>query len=78
MRSGVPGILGEVAMLPPFDIFKVGKDEVPVWVEAAETVTAVKTKVKELFKLDPTAEYVIFSQQTQERISVRSHTPLDF
>jgi hypothetical protein len=65
-------------MLLPFDIFKVGKDEIPVWVEAAETAAAVKTRVKELFKLDPAAEYVIFSQQTQNKISVRSDTPLDF
>ena len=58
-------------------VCKVDKNEIPVWVESAEAVAGVKTKVKDLFKLDPTAEYVIFSQQTQNKISVRSDTPLD-
>jgi hypothetical protein len=52
-------------MLPPFDIFRV-EDEIPRWLETVETLDAAKTRIRELAKVWPEAEYVIFSQQTQK------------
>jgi hypothetical protein len=57
-------------MLPPFDIFRV-EDEIPRWLETVETLDAAKTRIRELAKVWPEAEYVIFSQQTQNRISIK-------
>jgi hypothetical protein len=59
-------------MLPPFDLFKIDTDGTTRWLEAAETLDAAKTQVNELLKLHPTAEYMIFSQQTQNRICVKA------
>ena len=59
-------------MLPPFDIFKV-EDEIPRWLETAETLDAALTRINELAKLWPESEFVIFSQQTQNRISIKPH-----
>ena len=55
---------------PQFDILKIGKGGNPFWVEAAETLDTAKTRVKELLRLDPATEFVIFNQQTQDTISV--------
>jgi hypothetical protein len=65
-------------MQPQFDIFKVDKNGTPLWVEAAETLDAAKTRTKELLKLDPGAEFVIFNQQTQGTISVKLDAPVEF
>jgi hypothetical protein len=59
-------------MLPPFDLLKVETDGTTRWLEAAETLDAAKARVDELLKLYPTVEYMIFSQQTQNKISVKS------
>ena len=59
-------------MQPPFDIFKLSKDNIPVWVEAVETLDAASARVKELLKLQPIADYLIFNQQTQDKVSVKS------
>lgn len=64
-------------MQPQLDIFKVSKDGTPVWVEAAETLDAAKARVKELLKVQP-AEYVIFNQETQDSISIKSDAPVEF
>jgi hypothetical protein len=58
-------------MQPQFDILKIGKDGNPLWVEAAETLDAAKTRVIELLQLDPATEFVIFNQKNQETISVK-------
>jgi type II secretory pathway component PulL len=55
-------------MLPPFDIFRV-EDEIPRWLETAETLGAAKARITELAKIWPESEFVIFSQQTQNRIA---------
>ena len=60
-------------MLPPFDIFRVGDDEIPVWVETVETLDDAKARIRELAKLSTAKEYLIFSQQTQNRISIKPH-----
>ena len=59
-------------MQPPFDIFKLSKDNIPVWVEAVETLDAANARVKELLKLRPIADYLIFNQRTQDKVSVKS------
>ena len=65
-------------MQPQFDILKIHIDGNPLWVEAAETLDAAKTRVKELLMLDPATEFVIFNQQAQETISVKSDAPVEF
>ena len=64
-------------MQPRFDIFKIADDGNPLWVEASETLDAAKARVKELLKVQ-SAEYVIFNQETQDKISVKSDTLVEF
>jgi hypothetical protein len=59
-------------MLPPFDIFRVDADEIPRWVESAETVDDAKARAKEILKSHPAEEIVIFSQTTHKRVSIKS------
>ena len=59
-------------MTPHFDIFKIKDDGSPLWVEAAETFDAASARAKELLKVEPAVEYVIFDQETQESITFRS------
>jgi hypothetical protein len=59
------------AMPQLFDIFKIGEDGKPLWIEAAETLDAAKTIVKQLLTSDSPVEYVIFNQQTQDKISIQ-------
>ncbi|MGA7919526.1 MAG: hypothetical protein WCA38_07620 [Candidatus Acidiferrales bacterium] len=59
-------------MVPPFDIFKVLDGE-PVWVEAIATLEDAKTRVRELM-LSDTREYLILSQVTGNKISVKPGT----
>jgi len=65
-------------MQSSFDIFKVSKNGILLWVEAVETLDAAKTRVKDLLKVDPAMEYVIFNHETQDRISVKSDAPVVF
>jgi hypothetical protein len=65
-------------MQPQFDIFKISKNEFLRWVEAAETVDAAKIRVHQLLKSDAAGDYLVFNQQTQEKISVKSNTPVEF
>ena len=58
-------------MQPQFDILKIHIDGNPLWVEAAETLDTAKTRVRELLRLDPATEFIIFNQQTQDTISVK-------
>jgi hypothetical protein len=65
-------------MQPQFDIFKISKNEFLLWVEAAETLDAAKIRVQELLKSGAAADYLVFNQQTQKKISVKSNTPVEF
>ena len=58
-------------MQPQFDILKIHIDGNPLWVEAVETLDTAKTRVRELLRLDPATEFIIFNQQTQDTISVK-------
>ena len=60
-------------MLPPFDVLKVGDDGIPIWVTSAATVDEAKARIKELAKRSSAKEFLIFSQQTQNKISVKPH-----
>ena len=59
-------------MLPPFDIFRVKPDGTTLWVEAADTLDAAKGRVEELLKQQPKGEFWIFSQRTQNKLSVKA------
>jgi hypothetical protein len=65
-------------MQPQFDIFKISQNEFLLWVEAAETIDAAKIRVHELLKSDAVADYLVFNQQTQKKILVKSNTPVEF
>jgi hypothetical protein len=56
-------------MVPPFDIFKVADDGIPLWIETAATLDAAKARVQELSEFWP-AEYVIASRKTGHKISI--------
>ena len=58
-------------MLPPFDLFRVEPDGTTFWVGAAETLDAAKARVNELLVSKPTFEFWIFSQQTQNKLSIK-------
>jgi hypothetical protein len=57
-------------VIPPFDIHKVGEDGVQFWVEAVSTLDAAIARVRELAEFWP-AEYMISSQQTGNKISIK-------
>ena len=65
-------------MQPQFDIFKISQNEFLLWVEATETIDAAKIRVQELLKSDAVADYLVFNQQTQKKILVKSNTPVEF
>src|SRR5260370_13940233 len=56
-------------MIPPFDIFKV-ESIGPRWMEPAADLERAKARVKVLAASSP-GEYIIVSQQTGEKISIR-------
>jgi len=58
------------SMFSPFDIFKVGDDGEPQWVQAASTLDAAKVRVYELAALWP-GEYQIYCQNTGNRLSLK-------
>ena len=57
-------------MLANFDIFKTNQRNALVWCGAEETLEAAKSKVKTL--TDGTDEFMIFNQQTQESMTIKS------
>lgn len=61
-------------MVPQFDIFIVQPDGSTRWCEAAESMDAAQARVKILNQSAP-GQYVIFCQQTGERILVGSPPP---
>ena len=56
-------------MIAPFDIFRLGADGHPVWVEAVPTLDAAKIRVQSLGATFP-GQYMIFSQKTGNKISI--------
>jgi hypothetical protein len=58
-------------MIPNYDLFKVTNGE-PRWFSSAETLGEARQKVK---LADGNDEFVIFNQETQEKISVKPEKP---
>ena len=63
-------------MIHVFNIFEVDKTGIPLWVETAKTLEAAKARVGEMLKLNPTVEYMIFSQHKQGTIFAKANTRL--
>lgn len=57
-------------MTPPFDIFKVAEDGVPLRIQTISTLDAAKARIQELAEFWP-AEYLISSRETGARISIK-------
>ncbi len=53
------------------------QNEFLLWVEAAETIAAAKMRIHELLKSDATADYLVFNQQAQKKILIKSNTPVE-
>ena len=62
-------------MQNPFDIMKIENDESLVWVEAADSFDAAKTRVWELMFGCP-GEYIVYNQETKELLSLFSPKPV--
>ncbi len=56
-------------MIPPIDIFRM-VDGALVWQEPSQSVDDARIRVQQLGAIQP-GEYVIFSQKTGNKISVR-------
>ena len=52
----------------PFDIIKVLSDERLAWVEAANDLSAARTRICELLAGSP-GEYLVFNQETRQLVS---------
>lgn len=64
-------------MIPPFDVLRVEPDGHPRWLEACSSLDQAKTRVQHYMQLHA-AEYVIFSQKTGNKISIKpGETPAD-
>lgn len=50
-------------MVPPFDIFRLDKEQKLRWIESADNLQAAKLRIEVLGLSEP-GEYVIFSQKT--------------
>jgi hypothetical protein len=60
----------EVSMLPGYDIFRKDKGGQLLWCADAMTLNDAKGKIQKLTKAE-SAEFIIFNQATQERITVK-------
>ena len=58
------------SMVAPFDIFKVDEPDGMLWIEAAAELEVAKARVAALMRATP-CEYLIFSQQTGHKISIK-------
>jgi len=56
--------------LPPFDIFRVDAPDGMLWIEAAANLDIAKARVAVLMLVMP-CEYLIFSQRTGHRTSIK-------
>jgi hypothetical protein len=59
-----------VAVIPPFDIFRVDEPGGTLWIEAVAELDAAKARVTALMQTTP-CEYLIFSQKTGNKISIK-------
>ena len=59
-----------VVMVAPFDIFRVDAPDGLLWIEAAADLDIAKARVAVLMLVKP-CEYLIFSQRTGHRISIK-------
>lgn len=57
-------------MIAPFDIFMVETPDGMLWIEAVAELESAKARVAELMQAKP-REYLIFSQQTGRKISIK-------
>jgi hypothetical protein len=57
-------------MVPPFDIFKMEKDQLH-WLESAQDFEAGKAPIELLANTSP-GDYVIFSQTTKNRFLIKA------
>ena len=57
-------------MIAPFDIFRVDAPDGMLWIEAVAELEAAKARVTALMQVKP-GEYLIFSQKTGRKISIR-------
>ncbi len=72
LRPRVPKLFRDCvqgAMLPPFNIYKVGSEV--QWIEATADLDRAKARVKVLAASWP-GEYIIANQETGEKISIKS------
>jgi hypothetical protein len=59
-----------VAVIAPFDIFRVDGPHNMLWIEAVAELEAAKERVAALMQTAP-CEYLIFSQTTGRKISIK-------
>jgi hypothetical protein len=59
-----------VVMVAPFDIFRVDAPDGMLWIEAAADLDIAKARVAVLMLVKP-SEYLIFSQRTGHKISIK-------
>lgn len=59
-------------MIPPFDIFYVETDGELIWQCRAETLEIARLRVKTLLAVQPPGDYVICSQQTGHKMTVKA------
>ena len=59
-----------VVMVAPFDIFRVDAPDGLLWIEAAADLDIAKARVAVLMLVKP-SEYLIFSQRTGHKISIK-------
>jgi len=57
-------------MVAPFDIFRVEAPNGMLWIEAVAELEAATARVAALMQAEP-AEYMIFSQKTGHKISIK-------
>ena len=57
-------------MIAPFDIFKVEAPGRVLWLEAVQEFEVAKARVRNLMVTSP-AEYVIYSQRTGNKVSIK-------
>jgi hypothetical protein len=61
------------SMIAPFDIFRVDAPDDMLYVEAAADIETAKARVAALMQ-DKPCEYLIFSQKTGNKISIKPTT----
>ena len=63
-------------MVAPFDVFRVEGSEQVLWLEAVSDLATAKALVRRFMRMAP-AEYLILSQETGHRLSIKPDTVED-